>query len=195
MRRLLLSLAVAALAGCQPTVDRLIGSTPEAGAVAAQPGVSGPVMRIVVPSRGADAVLTRSAISGDIETWMAIDRISVSFRRGVLVGTRGLGFDLMGADAQPALDAMAGTGGGLYRRQMRYLSGENHTAYLNAGCRIERVGRETVRGLSYLRIEEHCGARVDSFVNVFWLDDSGRVARSRQWVSPEIGYIETALLD
>ncbi len=150
-------------------------------------------MRVRIPSRQADAILSRVAVSADVTTWSAVDNVTLSFRQGVLVASRGLGFDLMGADAQATLDAFAGRGEETYRRQMRYLTGEHHSTYLTAGCRMARAGSEGNKELRLQRFDEHCKASDNKFTNSYWLDGSGNVVRSKQWVSPEIGYISTEI--
>lgn len=183
--------ALTALAGCQPVVQKLTGTPPESKLSAPTEALSGPVMQVQIPSRGANAELRRVAVNKDVETWWAIDNTSLSFQRGVLVATRGLGFDLMGADAQNTLTAIEGFGEKTYRRQMRYLTGEHHSAYLNAACSITVVGPETIDGQRLRRLEEQCQTRSNLFTNLFWLNESDQITRSRQWVSPKIGYLST----
>jgi len=193
MRALLSAMMAILLAGCLPVLQA--GGKAPAGqrVTVAATALSGAVLQVQIPSRGADAPLSLAAVNGDVETWMAVDDISLSFRRGVLVASRGLGFDLMGADAQTTLDAMAGRQGGVYRRQMRYLTGDHHSTWLMAGCTMKEAGPEVVGGRSLSRFEEACQARQHVFTNVFWRDGDGRIVRSRQWLSPEIGYVLTGL--
>lgn len=192
MRSVLILAAIgAALAACAPIASRLPGSPPRTGVVveidASAPAASR--MRVQIPSRGADAPVTLAARNDDVETWIAVDNISISLRRGVLVATRGLGHDLMGAGAENTLAALAGLAEGEYRRQMRYLTGDHRTTYLNAGCSMAAVATEAVGASRVQRHEETCVARDHRFTNVFWTDGTGRIVRSRQWVSPEVGYL------
>lgn len=144
-----------------------------------------------LPSRGATATLAIEAVNGTVTTWRTADNVTLSFDDGVLVSTRGLGFDLMGAGAEKTLMALAGGDPGPYRRQYRYLDGENHTAYLTAGCTVHHRGSEEVEGRTLLRQDEVCETFHIGITNVFWFDFAGRMARSRQWIGPEIGYVET----
>lgn len=193
MKVILAAAALAVLAGCQPVIQRLTGTKPPEQVALSAEALSGPVMRAQIRSRGADAKLSRVAISNNVETWLAVDNISLSFRSGVLVASRGLGFDLMGADASTTLSAIAGQGKAEYRRQMRYLTGDHKSTYLMAGCRMTRAGSEVVGGQSLQRIEEKCIARRNEFTNIFWRNGSGKIVQSRQWISPEIGYVRTSL--
>lgn len=194
MKVFLFAAALGLLAGCQPALLRLSGTPAPTQATLSSAALAGPAMRVEIPSRAANAVLSRVAVNDDVETWLAVDNISLSFRQGVLVASRGLGFDLMGADAQGTLDAIAGQGDEIYRHQMRYLTGDHHSTYLAAGCRIQIIGTEDVQGQPLQRLEEKCRARNNIFTNIFWQDASGMIVQSRQWVSPEIGYLRTSLV-
>lgn len=193
MRLTLLALGLVLLSGCQSVVQRLTGEKGTGAVILSADALTGPQLEVEIRSRRARALLSLVAVNGDVETWLAVDGISVSFRQGVLVASRGLGFDLMGADAQGTLDALAGYDGGVYRRQMRYLTGEQHSTYLMAGCSMTAVGPETVDGQRLQRFEESCKARQHAFTNIFWLNGSGTVVRSRQWLSPEVRYLGTRL--
>ena len=193
MRTLLLVAAVATLpVGCGPLLSRLPGAAP-ARAITIETDGAASQMQVRIPARGADTRVTLVARNDDVETWLAVDNISVSFRQGVLVATRGLGHDLMGAGAETTLDALAGQGDEIYRRQMRYLTGDHRTTYLNAGCSMASVGAETFGALRLQRHEESCQARDHLFTNIFWTDGTGRIVRSQQWVSPEVGFLVTIL--
>lgn len=185
--------ALMVLVGCQPVVQQLTGTKAQVSASLSDEVLAGSVMQVQIPSRGADATLSLVAVNKDVETWLATDNISLSFRRGVLVATRGLGFDLMAADAQNSLNAIAGMGPEIYRRQMRYLTSDNHSAYLTAGCSMSFAGSEVVSGQSLQRLEERCQAHSNLFTNIFWLNGSGQIVQSRQWVSPQIGYLNSSL--
>ena len=194
MRSAVAVLAVLMAAGCQTLLSGGAGPVGQ-GAVALPAEVlTGPALRVGIPSRGADAILTLSAVNADVETWVATDDITLSFRDGVLVASRGLGFDLMGADATGTLTALEGGGDEIYRRQMRYLTGDNRSAFLNAGCSMRDAGPEQIGGRMLRRFEEQCEARTNRFTNLFWRGPDGTILRSRQWVSPEIGFVTTARL-
>ena len=183
MKPLALALGVLALTACGPSPRQQAEM-----AAAAQPFLSAPLIRAEIPARKATAVLRPVAQNGHVTTWQTLDQITLSFSDGVLVASRGLGDDLMGADAAPTQAALAGQAPEIYRRQMRYLTGDNHSTWLTAGCSMKAVGAEA--GLS--RFEESCKARNHTFTNVYVLDSAGRVVRSRQWLSPALGYVDIA---
>lgn len=155
---------------------------PVPGLVAA-PGET--LLRVDIPSRGASALLKRVGRNGGVETWISADNVAISLREGVVVATRGLGFDMMGGDAGNTLEALALPGGDTYRRQMRYLTGDNHSTWIAAGCKMV-VGDG--------RFEERCIARRDRFTNLYWTNGKGQVTRSRQWISPQVGSISISMV-
>lgn len=156
-------------------------------AEAARPFLTAPLIRADLPARGATAVLRPLGQNGAVTTWTTVDNITLSFRQGILVASRGLGQDLMAADPEATRAALAGEAPGIYRRKMRYLTGDNHSTWLTAGCTM-RQAEGTVEGLR--RFEETCQARDESFTNIYLLDGAGRVAQSRQWLSPGLGSVE-----
>jgi len=194
MRLLLYVVVLSLTMGCQPVLQRLLDTPPAPqNLTLTSEMLTAPVMRVDIPSRNARAQLSRVAVNKDVETWMAVDNISLSFRQGVLVASRGLGFDLMGADAQGTLNAFSGQGEEVYRRQMRYLSGDNHSTYLMAGCRMKTIGIEVIDTQRLQRLEETCKARQNDFTNIFWLNETGDIVQFKQWLSPETGYIKGSI--
>lgn len=187
-------------AGCQqgafesPGSDVQVVLSSEASSVRIVRSVTAPALEVQIPARNARALLSRVGENGGVETWIAEDNISISLHDGVLVASRGLGFDLMGAGAAETHAALAHTDETVYRRQMRYLTGDNRSTYVTAGCSMKLVGREQFGNQSLQRFEERCAARSESFTNVFWRDRRGEIVRSRQWLSPEVGYVSFHLL-
>lgn len=193
MSRVLILLALMALTGCVQDAMRRVAPElgPPAGAELPfpmpQPGAN--LLSVVIPSRNATALLVHVGSNNGVETWMSTDRITVSVERGVVVATRGLGHDLMAGDAKNTLAAIAGAQTGVYRRQMRYLTGDNHTTYITAGCSMSSPGSDNIGGQMLRRFEESCQARNSKFTNRYWVDGSGRILASEFWVSPQVGSV------
>lgn len=185
MKALFSAALLCLLGACQPLT----------GSITDEQAQNGPQMRVQIRSRGADATLLRVASNDDVVTWLTVDNISLSFRQGVLVATRGLGHDLMGADASATLGAFEGLGDPVYRRQMRYLTADNQTTYLMASCEMARVADEAIKDKVLARFDEKCIARQHSFTNIYWKNEDGVIVDSRQWVSPEIGYIRNSIME
>lgn len=196
MTRLMAFVVLAALAGCGALRDAL----PHPGKPAAPaanpsgqplfsstPIVTEPGLEVTLLALGTTAELSRSGQNGSVTTWASRDGISVSYDRGVLVATRGLGDDLMAADAGPTLAALAGRPGE-YRRTMRYLDAEDHARYILLGCTMESLGPDRGRrGL--VRNEETCRSFTAEHVNIYWTDGAGRIVASHQWISDIAGEI------
>jgi len=124
------------------------------------------------------------------------DGITLSLRDGVLIATRGLGDDLMSADVAGDLAMLRGAGANDYYPHIRsYLDGEDQTVFRGHQCRRTGLARATIRiggaAPAARRIETHCTSPQDAFTNIYWLDGTGGVIKSRQWISPMIGYMET----
>lgn len=157
-------------------------------ALSVQPGET--LLQARLNDSAGSVSMKRVGRNGSIDTWMSKDRYTISLDHGVLVATRGFGFDVMGSDAEPTLLGLRGGQAGVYTRRMRYLTGNEQSTWVQAGCRIGDPTREITAKGSVLRYTEVCQARRQSYTNSFWTADSGRIVRSRQWVSAEIGYID-----
>lgn len=181
-------LMLLAASGCSKALDTF-GMTGNVAAPA--PQLIGPErLRVSLPSRDAQAVLGPVSRNGNITVWQTLDGISLSFRNGVLIETRGLGDDLMSSDAAGTLAMLRGAADGGYYPQMRsYLDGEQRTVFRSFQCRRTASGGGTPRAGT--RIDETCVSTTETVTNSYWLDSTGRVIRSRQWVGPVVGYMET----
>jgi hypothetical protein len=61
------------------------------------------------------------------------------------------------------------------------------------------VGREEItlgsgERIAGAQVREDCVSDDTSFRNTYWKDENGTVRRSRQWVSPIVGYAEIEVL-
>lgn len=134
-----------------------------------------------IPQRNAAAVLFEAGRNGDTVTYFTPDGISVALRSGMLVGTRGIGFDLMNADVEGSLAALAGGPSRGVTRLHRYLDGENATQLRSLVCDYARTGA---------RISETCRTPGMTIANSYVMTSDGRIGASRQWIGPESGYLE-----
>ena len=193
MSTLLIVVASLALAsGCDKVTSRL-GITGQVGGVAPRP-IGPERLRVILPERGAQATLAPVANDAGTVVWQTLDGITLSFRQGILVSTRGLGEDLMTSDVSNRLEMMSGPADGTYYPHIRsYLNGEYQTVFRSYQCR-QRAGAANAgsRTPGGRKIEETCVSPQDEFTNTYWLGAAGEVIKSRQWVSPEIGTMETA---
>lgn len=157
-----------------PSFDALrAGFTP---AVMAQ--IDGPVLLVSIPSLGTAAALTRTSVNNGVETFLTADGISISLQDGLVVATRGLGFDLMTADVSEVSQALRGRQPSAVRIH-RYLDGENQLVARSFMCRYTNpIGQGT---------QERCTSRFGIIKNTYIVDNTGSFSGSRQWISPQIG--------
>jgi len=156
------------------------------------------VLRLVMlDNDSALAHLKQVGQNGSITSWMSSDHYTVSMDRGVVVATRGFGQDLMGANAEATLQALAADGSpdaiegdeyhGMYRRQLSYLSADNKPWSILAGCRMS----SGITDNGIMRHVETCATHSGiKFDNTYWLDHDGEIVKSRQWPAAATGLLE-----
>jgi hypothetical protein len=147
-------------------------------------------MLVSLPSRGVGALLAAAGHNGDKVTWLSPDGIGVITRNGILIGTRGLGHDLMGADVA---DFELITSGAPNERLIERLDGTDQIQSLVFQCVLTGQAAEEIeiatQKVATTRFDEAC--RNDSFIftNKYWVNAEGRLVRSLQLVSPGVGYM------
>ena len=154
--------------------------------------IDGPLILVEIPEAPSQAGLSVAGTNGGYVTWAAENSTLVITRGGVVTGTRGLGFDLMNTDLGGTLAAIA-SGGGSSTRVHRFLDGEGKVLARSFACHLSTTGHEVVRlvtaALEASRVSETCeGALGGRFVNDYWVA-GGEVIKSKQWISPQIGYM------
>lgn len=196
MTRSLLRMGVAALlsalalGGCDQASRAALSSLDLTGNVAAvQPQlVADERLDVVIPARAARARLGPVARTGDVTVWQTLDGITLSMRQGVLIATRGLGDDLMSAEVDGVLALLrGGAGEGPVPHIRSRLDGEDRTEFRSYQCKREAATPDA--GLR--RVEVLCVSPRDRFANTYWLNPAGAVVRSRQWISPALGHLES----
>lgn len=149
------------------------------------------LMLASIISRETNAVLVRGGNNGSRLTWLSQDGIGVTFDRGVLVASRGLGFDLMGADVSGTDLAFSNLGN--YQRKHSYLTGLDQIRSVYFTCTMALDRQETItiyeRNFNTNVYEEFCEGDGIRFRNLYWRDGNGVVWQSRQWISADAGYI------
>jgi hypothetical protein len=161
-------------------------------------GVTTPLMLAHVVERGAVASLAPVGQNGGVVTWQSPDGVSLSFAGGILVATRGLNGDLIGADVRDSLRAVREVEAATVTRSHRMLNGELTLLTDAYECSISVDGPETVtiagRERASLRMTEQCsGADSEGpveFTNVYWRDAQRNVIwQSSQWVGRGVGVV------
>ena len=158
--------------------------TPEV--VAALPG---PTLLVVLERVGAISLPGQVARNGDVATFETEDAITLSLRQGLLVATRGLGFDLMSADVDEPLAAiLSRADGATATRSQTYLDAENRAVRRSFACGY-RTARSGAAGPGIVRVHETCRGRGLAFENRYDLRGT-RIVASRQWIGPFHGHLE-----
>lgn len=153
--------------------------------------VVSPVQLVTIERFEKQALVAEIARNRGVETWSTVDDVTLSTRDGVLVATRGLGDDLMSA-AIPSRGQLSAGGSTLSRRYV-HLNGLDQTVNLTMTCKTSAPVSEAIeiveKVYSTRRVDETCEANGQSIQNSYWWDGSGKLRKSRQWVSPKIGSI------
>ncbi|NVK12647.1 MAG: YjbF family lipoprotein [Rhodobacteraceae bacterium] len=156
-------------------------------------------IEVAIENRDAKAYLTRvlerrDSHPGTIEVWRTQDNVSLAFRQGMVIATRGLGGGLLSAEV-PAAEGVGGPARGGARRYTLRADG-NGQRVVNMACRLHDLGPETVEIVEITRsvrhLQEYCEGAGGVVVNDYWVDSRpGRalVWQSRQWAGAETGYV------
>ena len=130
--------------------------------------------------------------SGARTTYVGETGYSVTFDGPVMVATRGFGKDLMAAEVTEVRAAIAQRGG-TARRVHEYLDSRDQIVRQSYDCTFELKGTEEVdlglRQVEARILSESCQNPRIVFENVYYIDSSGAVIASRQFVSDVVAYL------
>lgn len=153
-----------------------------------------PVMLVAIDKTGQEALIAEIETNGGVATWSSVDDITISLRNGVIVATRGFGADLMSA-AVPNITRNS-AGGSPYSRIHVLLNGEDQPVRTAFSCTLQNAGLKAVEvvQISYqvTHLVESCGANGVTFQNDYWFSGDQNLRKSRQWISPDVGYLTIA---
>lgn len=153
--------------------------------------IAAPVRAVTLEKRNQQALMVEIARNNGVETWSSVDKVTISVRNGVLVATRGLGDDLMAASAQHPVLRNSADGG--TRRTYSLLNGADQMVRVSADCVAKSEGVQAIeiveKTYNLNKVVELCTLGREQFTNIYWLDSSGSIRKSRQWVSPNVGSI------
>ena len=183
------------LAGCgapSGLADKVMSSlTPTADVAKLQVDQSAPTIYVTIPSLGVSGGMARVSLRGNVSEWRSADGIGLTLLGGQIIATRGLGPDLLIADANGADPALR-HGGGEYIRTMHWLDGENHDRSEVFACSL-RIA-ETQATSAERALSETCAGPQTTFTNSYAVSaTSGAPLRFDQWVSPGLGSIQIEL--
>lgn len=166
-------------------------AAPSPSAIAANPG---DILLVTIMSRNAVAPLTKIAQNGGTVTWISPGKVSLTLKDDIVIATRGLNEDLMGATVTGVRAALA-AGGGTARRTHSYLDSEDQVILRDVDCTIVETGPETIAAATgtreAIKYTESCTSNAAIFTNSYWLDQrGGNVVQSRQAIAPTTGFLQ-----
>lgn len=151
------------------------------------------VLRAQIPDMRLAAVLLLSQDRAPYSIWRTPDNVTLQLRSGMIIGSRGVGADLVSVEDPHMIAVLEGRAGpGTARRVNRAFNGLNETVATEFSCVIEDRGATsvTVASLSYpvRHLRQICTSPNENFVNEYW--QQGRtVWKSRQWFNSRLGYM------
>lgn len=157
-------------------------------ALAATPG---PIAVVLRENTKAVSLLTPVQSNAGAQTWMSADKRALIVKGGVIVGTRGLGDDLMASDAATARSAIRARRASSYQRSYDHLTGLGETSKLRVDCRLapgksERISIGEINASATV-MKENCSHPIGiQFENLYWVTGNGRIVKSRQWISQSV---------
>lgn len=145
-----------------------------------------PKIDVSVEARRTAAAYRLAGTRSGHETWLGSDGVSLAFREGILVETRGMGGDLMASDVSDLAPLVLGKITGTAHRTVDILDGSDQIRSLAFSCQISLRGTREIDGVTADLVSEECIDDTSRFINLYWLV-GGRVIQSRQWAGPFTG--------
>lgn len=149
-----------------------------------------PILRAVIELRAADVLLTLSDTKGSVQTWTTTDGITFSLRDGVLIQTRGLGPDILSADAPSVAQLLQN--GATYQRRYFFLGEDDQVARRTYECTVTVIGRETItvveRNHNVTHVKEACDRPQGAINSEYWIEGR-QIRRSVQSTSGLAGLL------
>ena len=197
----LMILAALILSGCsgrtsEALLARYAGSAPGEVVSAAPPGAARLIVRI--PKAELAALLHDAGTRDGVRRWQASDNVQIYTQDGMIIGTRGLGHDLMSADTGTAAALISQGRGGQSPRIYRLLDGEDRLEIRSYICDIIPARAEQVRigedeWTTALRVNETCHSPRGALSGTHWVKD-GRILQSIQTFDPGFGPVDILFL-
>jgi Group 4 capsule polysaccharide lipoprotein gfcB, YjbF len=150
-----------------------------------------PILRVVIPARAADGLLTITDDKGSFVTWSTTDGTTFTLRDGIVVQTRGLGPDLMSSEA-PTVQQLL-TDGATYQRLYFFLGENDQTTRRTYDCTVTVGGPESIEIFSkahtVTKVTELCARSLGNITNTYWFEGT-TIRKSQQWISGRLAYID-----
>ena len=170
------------------------GGQPTAASAPFQALLATPAPAIVVSVEDRDAAtgFLRQSARDNVETWISPDNVALYLEQGFVVGTRGLGSDMMAADIRQPAALVLSRRNGQVQRFMSFLDGNDQVTVRSYVCEIQGRGARQIdlgAGLvPTVLMQERCTNPDQDFQNLYWVDaGTGQIVQSRQWAGDFIG--------
>ncbi|MCK0140337.1 YjbF family lipoprotein [Aliiroseovarius sp. F47248L] len=175
----------------KPNATTPAAADPNAIVAKALSATKGPIALVVRIETKAVLAISPVGRNGDYVTWGSAPGQGLTFQRGVLANTRGLGEDLMASRIDTAVSAITGRRSATYKREHTYLGNLGQSTSLIVECALSRGKTERVSlgaiNADAVIMKESCKRGEIAFNNLYWVDGNGRVLKSSQWVGQRIG--------
>lgn len=162
-------------------------------------GRTEPMILVYVEESQVYAGVSRIAENAGYSTYMAGDRKTLTFTKGLLTASRGLGGDLFALETSSTLAALKSRQRGPLEtiRTHHYLTDDNHDQAVTYMCQLTEKGLQSLtrfsRSLRLRGYDETCVNANDpaiTYQNSYWIAPrTGLIWYSRQWISPASGYL------
>lgn len=153
-----------------------------------------PAYNATVLASGQSSGVVEIATRNGLGTWLAVDNATLTLRDGILVATRGLGYDMMAAEVGGTAKLLGAKSGGQAVRSYDFMDGENQISNIVVQCTVTTSGtgvfqfngineptavyRETCVGDAPISNEYAIGQK------------TSRLLSTTQWAGPGIGYVK-----
>ncbi|MFD1882833.1 YjbF family lipoprotein [Paracoccus pacificus] len=158
-----------------------------ARALAANPG---PLILAGLESSGATQAMAVIGENNGVRTFATTNMQALLLRRGMLTGTKGLGHDLSAAEIRGSEALIRARRAGSATRTMYFIGGDGLERPLPVNCQIA-PGAAAGPGQ---RVVESCEGYGVKFQNNYLVTSGGGIPVSRQWISPNLGYVTIQIL-
>ena len=154
---------------------------------------------ILIEVLNGDQIATLSAFPGSTlnEVWLSADGRTVTTQNGMLIATRGMNYDLIGANVEAASYSLEATVAEnkqpQHRRFYKYLVADNQDKIIEYSCAFSKESQDTIfifeKPYKTLRVSEACDSGSFQFTNTYWVEKNGMIRKSQQWHGQNIGLI------
>lgn len=136
--------------------------------------------------------------NGAMRTYFSPQKDALILRDGILVGTRGFASDLESADIGGTARLIHSARNGRGQKELGLLEGDGAEHPLPLECTVTagKPARYSFAGTTWsgTHVSEHCTGNGADITNSYVVARNGTIVGSRQWISPNLGYITIQLL-